>query len=141
MYKEILLAIDLEDESSWRKALPAAVELCSTSGARLHALTVVPELGPSIVSGFFPEDYEARMIADAGKRLNDLMESELPEGVKARPIVAQGTVYKIVIDTAAGIAADLIVMASHRPERRDYLLGPNAARVVRHSDKSVLVVR
>ncbi len=134
MYKEILLAIDLEDESSWRKALPTAVELCRASGARLHALTVVPELGPSIVSGYFPEDYEARMIADAGKRLNDLLESELPEGVKARPIVAQGTVYKIVIDSAAGIGADLIVMASHRPALQDYLLGPNAARVVRHSD-------
>jgi nucleotide-binding universal stress UspA family protein len=141
MYKEILLAIDLEDEASWRKALPAAVELCRSSGARLHALTVVPELGPSIVSGYFPEDYEARMIADAGKRLNDLLAAELPEGVQARPIVTQGTVYKIIIDTAAGIAADLIVMASHRPERSDYLLGPNAARVVRHSDKSVLVVR
>ncbi len=141
MYKEILLAIDLEDESSWRKALPIAVELCNASGARLHALTVVPELGPSIVSGFFPEDYEARMIADAGKRLNELLDAELPEAGKARPIVAQGTVYKIVIDTAEGIDADLIVMASHRPERRDYLLGPNAARVVRHSDKSVLVVR
>ena len=141
MYDEILLAIDLEEESSWRKALPAAVELCRATGARLHALTVVPELGPSIVSGYFPEDYEARMIADAARRLNDLLDAELPEGVKARPIVAQGTVYKIVIDTAAGIGADLIVMASHRPERRDYLLGANAARVVRHSDKSVLVVR
>ena len=141
MYNEILLAIDLEDEASWRKALPAAVELCRSSGARLHALTVVPELGPSIVSGYFPEDYEARMIADAGKRLNELLDAELPEGVRARPIVTQGTVYKIIIDTAAGIAADLIVMASHRPERSDYLLGPNAARVVRHSEKSVLVVR
>ncbi len=141
MYKEILLAIDLEEESSWQKALPAAVELCRASGARLHALTVVPELGPSIVSGYFPEDYEARMIADTIKRLNALLKAELPEGVKARPIVTQGTVYKIVIDTAEGIGADLIVMASHRPERRDYLLGPNAARVVRHSDKSVLVVR
>ena len=141
MYKEILLAIDLEDESSWRKALPAAVELCDASGARLHALTVIPELGPSIVSGFFPEDYVARMIADAGKRLNQLLDAELPDSVKARPIVAQGTVYKIVIDTAEGIDADLIVMASHRPERSDYLLGPNAARVVRHSNKSVLVVR
>ena len=81
------------------------------------------------------------MIADTIKRLNALLKAELPEGVKARPIVTQGTVYKIVIDTAEGIGADLIVMASHRPERRDYLLGPNAARVVRHSDKSVLVVR
>lgn len=141
MYKEILLAIDLEDESSWRKALPVAVELCRASGARLHAVTVVPELGPSIVSGYFPEDYEARMIADAGERLNKLLEAELPEGIQVRPIVAQGTVYKIVIDTAEGIDADLIVMASHRPESSDYLLGPNAARVVRHSSKSVLVVR
>jgi len=81
------------------------------------------------------------MITDAGKRLNELLEAELPDGVQTRPIVAQGTVYKIVIDTAEGIGADLIVMASHRPERRDYLLGPNAARVVRHSNKSVLVVR
>ncbi len=141
MYNEILLAIDLEEESSWHKALPAAIDLCRASGARLHALTVVPELGPSIVSGYFPEDYEAHMIADAGKRLNELLDAELPEGIKARPIVAQGTVYKIVIDTADGIGADLIVMASHRPERRDYLLGANAARVVRHSEKSVLVVR
>ena len=56
MYDEILLAIDLEEESSWRKALPVAAELCRTSGARPHAITVVPELVPSIVSGYFPQD-------------------------------------------------------------------------------------
>jgi nucleotide-binding universal stress UspA family protein len=37
--------------------------------------------------------------------------------------------------------ADLIVMASHRPELKDDLLGANAARVVRPSKRSVLVVR
>ena len=31
-------------------------------------------------------------------------------------------------------------MVSHRPELQDYLLGPNAARVVRQPTKSVLVV-
>jgi nucleotide-binding universal stress UspA family protein len=35
----------------------------------------------------------------------------------------------------------MIVMASHRPEMSDYLLGANAARVVRHAKISVLVVR
>jgi nucleotide-binding universal stress UspA family protein len=35
----------------------------------------------------------------------------------------------------------VIVLASHRPELKDYLLGPNAARVVRHAKCSVLVVR
>ncbi len=35
----------------------------------------------------------------------------------------------------------MIVMASHRPEMSDYLLGPNAARVVRHARRSVSVIR
>jgi nucleotide-binding universal stress UspA family protein len=39
------------------------------------------------------------------------------------------------------LGCDAIVMAAHRPELRDYLLGPNAARVVRHANQSVLVVR
>ena len=39
------------------------------------------------------------------------------------------------------LKCDLIVMASHRPELKDYLLGPNAARVVRHARQSVFVVR
>jgi nucleotide-binding universal stress UspA family protein len=32
-------------------------------------------------------------------------------------------------------------MGSHRPNMSDYLIGPNAARVVRHAPVSVLVVR
>ena len=43
--------------------------------------------------------------------------------------------------TVEAAGAELIVMASHRPELRDYLIGPNAARVMRHADASVLVVR
>ena len=46
-----------------------------------------------------------------------------------------------ILDLAEKIGADLIVMASHRPELKDYLLGPNAARVVRHAECSVMVVR
>ena len=44
MYKNILLAIDLNDEASCRKPLLAAVELARTFGARLHVLTVVREV-------------------------------------------------------------------------------------------------
>jgi nucleotide-binding universal stress UspA family protein len=32
-------------------------------------------------------------------------------------------------------------MGSHRPELSDYLLGPNAGKVVRHAKCSVMVVR
>jgi nucleotide-binding universal stress UspA family protein len=35
----------------------------------------------------------------------------------------------------------LIIIGSHSPSMQDYLLGPNAARVVRHANCSVLVIR
>ena len=65
----------------------------------------------------------------------------MPDGVEIQQIVANGTVYEEVLSKAGEIGADLIVMASHRPELQDYLLGPNAARVVRHAPISVMVVR
>ena len=45
------------------------------------------------------------------------------------------------IQSAGDLNCDLIVLASHRPETKDYLLGPNAARVARHAKQSVFVVR
>jgi nucleotide-binding universal stress UspA family protein len=65
----------------------------------------------------------------------------LPAELRAQVIVAQGTIYHEIIQTAERLGADLIIMASHRPGLADYLLGPNAARVVRHFKGSVLVVR
>ena len=38
-------------------------------------------------------------------------------------------------------STDLIVIGAHKAQISDFLLGPNAARVVRHSKASVLVVR
>ena len=65
----------------------------------------------------------------------------MPDGIDTAAVAGHGTVYEEVLRVAGEIDADLIVMASHRPELRDYLLGPNAARVVRHAAMSVLVVR
>lgn len=56
----------------------------------------------------------------------------------ARVICRRAAAAALVEDM---LGADLIVMASQRPELKDYLLGPNAARVVRHAEQSVLVVR
>ncbi|NIR97741.1 MAG: universal stress protein, partial [Gammaproteobacteria bacterium] len=41
MYTSLLVPIDLGHESSWRKALPLAVDLARTHGAELHVMVVV----------------------------------------------------------------------------------------------------
>ncbi len=141
MYKNVLLTVDLNHESSWEKALPTALACCRCFGATLHVMTVMPDYGMAIVGSFFPEGYEEDMLKGAGERLDAFIREHVPADVEARYIVAHGTIYEEILRCAGEIGADLIVMASHRPELKDYLLGPNAARVVRHADRSVLVVR
>jgi nucleotide-binding universal stress UspA family protein len=141
MYANILCPVDLSDQHSWEKALPTAVELAKTFGATLHVMTVVPSFGLPMIGQFFPEGFEARMRAEAGKHLEEFCAARLPQDLPAHRIVAEGKIYQEILRAAASIEADLIVMGSHRPELSDYLLGPNAARVVRHAPCSVMVVR
>lgn len=141
MYSNILLSVDLTDESSWKKALPTAVEYCRAFDARLHMLTVVPDFGMTFVAQYFPPGFEEKALAEARRDLEALARDNVPGEIDVELIVSHGTVYDEIMKTAKELDVDLIVMASHRPALQDYLLGPNAARVVRHSDRSVLVVR
>ena len=141
MFREIMLAIDLNHESSWRKTLPAATALCRAFAARLHVMTVVPDFGMAIVGQFFPQDFERRALDEAQRHLHEFVDANVPKDLPTQCIVAHGTVYGEILREAREISADLIVISAHRPELKDYLLGPNAARVVRHADISVMVVR
>ena len=142
MFKDILLTVDLEAESSWKKSLPIAADLAQTYGGKLHVMTVVPDFGMSMVSQYFPKDYEEKMLASVNDRLHEFVQKHVPADVNVQHIVAHGSrIYEEILNTADEINCDLIIMASHQPELRDYMLGPNAARVVRHSTRSVLVVR
>ncbi len=141
MFKEILLPVDLGDPDSSKKALSVAVELSQGAGARLQVLTIVPGFSMSIISQYFPKDFEEKSLAGAAQQLNDYIGANIPSDIATQATVANGTIYEEILRVAAETGCDLIVMPSHRPELKDYLLGPNAARVVRHANCSVLVVR
>lgn len=141
MYKHILLPVDLDQRSSWEHALPQAIELCKAGGASLHVLTVVPDFGMSIVSQYFPEEHRKKAMSKIMTQLKDFVKQHVPEDVSVQHVLGEGTVYDVILKIAKKIGADLIIMESHRPELEDYLLGPNASRVVRHATCSVLVVR
>jgi nucleotide-binding universal stress UspA family protein len=141
MYRNLLVPVDLSDEHSWRKALPTALALCQAFQAKLHVITVVPAFGLPMVSQYFPEGYEAKVRQEAAEQLKALVAAQVPDEGSIRRMVAEGNIYQEVLKAARTIPADLIVMGSHHPELKDYLLGPNAAKVVRHADCSVMVVR
>jgi nucleotide-binding universal stress UspA family protein len=74
-------------------------------------------------------------------QLKAFVSAQIPPGIDVQRVVAVGKIYQQIIHIAAKINADLIIMGSHHPDLKEYLLGPNAARVVRHARGSVMVVR
>jgi nucleotide-binding universal stress UspA family protein len=94
----------------------------------------------SVVGSYFPADFEQKALAAAKTKLVEIVDGA-KLGVDVSAHVAHGTIYEEIIAVADRLDVDVIVMSSHRPELKDYLIGPNAARVVRHARQSVFVVR
>ena len=140
MARTILLPIDLSDPHSWQAALPEALTLVGQDGT-LHVVSVLPDFGLAQVGTFFGKDFEKQALHEFGARLVDWVGAHIPQGVDVHPHVLHGTIYDEILRATDKLKVDVIVMGAHRPALQDYLLGPNAARVVRHARCSVYVVR
>ncbi|MEZ5912250.1 MAG: universal stress protein [Paracoccaceae bacterium] len=124
------------------KALPTAIALTESSGATLHVLSVVPDFGSPLVAAEFPEGYQERALSAAKAKLETMRGGEVPWPLKTVSHVGIGKVHEVILDHVRSTGADLVVMASHAPDRvREFLVGSQADRVVRRSPVSVLVVR
>ncbi len=141
MYQKIMLPIDVDARETWSDAVEAAILLARSGNGEIHLLTVQPDFGSSLVGSYFPAGYEKKVEAEIADKLKVLAKEHLPGDIPVHTHVAHGKIYEQIIATADKLACDVIVMASHRPALKDYLLGPNAARVVRHAKQSVFVVR
>ena len=141
MFKTVLLPIDLSDPYSWTKALPAALHICDDETGMLHVLTVVPDLGTTVIGKFFEPGFKQRALHNVGTEIGDWVKEHIPDGVNAQSHVMLGRVYEEIVSAANQLDVDAIVMGSHSPDLTDYLLGPNAARVVRYAKQSVFVIR
>lgn len=141
MYNDILLAIDLEDETSWQQSAPVAIAMARAFDAQLHLMTVVPDFGMTVVANYFPDDFEAKALDDCNARLHGWVTANVPEDIKVQHIVGHGRAYEEILRVAGEINCDLIILGARHTENDQYPLGPNSAQVVRHAEQSVLVVR
>jgi len=138
MYGRLLLAVDNSDVAE--RVIGAARDLASLSNGEVWVLHVrEKEIMPR--GGFFmiESDAEAQSVAEhAAKQLDDA-------GIKAHYEV-QSTVYgqaaRAIVTVARAHDAGVIVMGSRgRGDLASLLLGSTAHKVIRLSDRPVLVVR
>jgi nucleotide-binding universal stress UspA family protein len=141
MYKNIMAAIDLNDDTSWRWPFVAAVDLARRFGAQLHVLTVVREIEAIVLAKSAPLGYDP-IVSYLEDRIAALIRQVNAYDLQPKVIVTHGaSIYAEILRVAEEAGSDLIVVGLHRPAMKDYLLGTNASRVVRHARCSVLVAR
>ena len=140
MFRHILVPIDLGEPELAKPAIETAVTLARASGGSIRLVNVLPVI-PVMLAEYVPADFLEQQQTATREALDIIArESGLDVG-KVSTVVRQGGVYHEVIEEAAACGADLIVMSSHRPAMRTYLLGTDAGHVVRYAKCSVLVIR
>ena len=145
MYNTILVPIDVTEDSLTSMLIPHVNSLQKLNNATVHFLAVTAPIsnylryGGTILPGDFPDD--AKQVEIILKELNEKVKLfSIPED-KVQVKATIGSVKDEILATAEDINADIILLGSRRPSMSTYLLGSNAASVVRYAKISVLVVR
>jgi universal stress protein E len=129
---QILAATDFSTRSN--RALRQAGLLAQPGNAQLHIVHVVDDDHPEEL---------VRMEKREAERLLNEQTGSMPElrDVQARPMVVTGDPFDGILRAAAEIAADLIVMGSHRKQLLlDIFIGTTIERVIRKGKFPVLMV-
>ncbi len=140
MFKTILVPVDLGEVEAARPAIDKAVELAKSADSTIRLIYVRP-IVPVTYMEFMPPAFDEEQQGEAETKLAELAASVGLPSERVSAVVRLGSVYNDVLDEAEKMGADLIVIGSHRPTMATYLLGSNAATIVRHAGCSVLVVR
>jgi nucleotide-binding universal stress UspA family protein len=140
MFKTILVPVDLGEVEAAQPAIDKAVELAKSADTTIRLIYVRP-IVPVTYMEFMPPAFDEEQQGEAETKLAELAASVGLPSERVSAVVRLGSVYNDVLDEAEKTGADLIVIGSHRPTMATYLLGSNAANIVRHAGCSVLVVR
>ncbi|CAI1568589.1 Universal stress protein G [Serratia quinivorans] len=142
MYKTILVPIDIEEDLLTEHALEHVEYLAKISGAKVHFFHALPDASAFVTAySFGIKEFENQAEVKAVDKLKKIMsEIDIPLE-RLDYTISFGSPRDEVLQLADEIGADLIIIGSRRPSVKTYLLGSNAAAIVRHANISVMVVR
>ena len=141
MYKNIVVPIDLSGKYYWDVMIPQILSLVHVFNAKLYFINVIPDYGLQMVEDYLPKNWLKDQTKKSHDTIQQLITKYIPEEVDVTTKIVKGAVYDEVIQYSASVNADLIVVSAVRPELKGYMLGPNASKIVRHAETSVLVIR
>ncbi len=139
MFNRILVPIDLAEPEMTERAIGQALALATPPKTEIR-LVNVQSLPSALFIAFGPLDFENMRLA-AEKQIEEIAGQMNYPREHISTNVRIGSVYDEALVEANDWDADLIVICSRRPGMSTYLMGSNAANIVRHAKCSVHVVR
>lgn len=140
MFKTLLVPVDIAEPEMAKAAVEHAVAMAHASHGTIR-LIYVRSILPVTYMEFVPPHFDEEQQRDSEEKLAALAATVPLPKERVSTVVHMGAVHGEVLKEAEKIGADLIIVGSHRPTMATYLLGSNAATIVRHAKSSVLVVR
>ena len=134
MYRKIIISLALDHGIS-QQALEVA-RCLQAEGGEIIAVHVYEQPNSS-VSAYLDEGIVQSAYDKARARLAE----RVKDAPGVTPVLLKGHSGRAITDHARKIGADCIIVGSHKPGLRDFLLGSTAARVVRHAPCAVHVLR
>src|SRR5258708_14531010 len=128
MFNSILVPIDLADTNLAKPAIATASTLSQTWHGTVRLLNVLP-MTPVMLAEYVPADFDDQQRQASEEALAIVAHESGIEPSRISSVVRQGGIYHEILEEAAGVKADLIVMTSHRPAMRTDFLGSNAGHV------------
>lgn len=141
--KTILVPIDFSDYS--KNALRYSVNLAKKFSSKMFLIYVIEPM-------IYPADFSMGQVAvptadldmtqRAEEELNNLAKNEIDSSIEVKTIIKSGKPFVEIIETAAEVDADLIIIATHGHTGVEHLLfGSTAEKVVRKAPCPVLTIR
>ena len=141
MYNKILFPVDLQHIEEAEKSLEVAIREARHEKADVCVMTVAPGFGMPIVASYFDDNTFKKAMKEVARLLKDYVDNNFPDDINTTAIVVDGNPSELILEQAKKDGSDLIVMSSHNSQIENLLLGSVAAKVVRHSRCSVMVVK
>lgn len=137
MYNNILVAVDPYHPANVDQAIAVAKNLKSAQG-KITLVTVLANI-PAYAAEYVPIEQLELNRQSAESKLKALADDN--GGLEILATSNASSAGAALVELSVENETDLIVIASHRPDLKDYFLGSTAGRVVRHAPCAVHVLR
>ncbi|MCU7938332.1 MAG: universal stress protein [gamma proteobacterium symbiont of Bathyaustriella thionipta] len=147
-YKQILIAVDLSDDS--QKVCQKALEVTQGENIHiflLHVVEFIYQMGTSYDPMFYPSlddlsENEEQLIKLSKEKMAQLInEMNIPTSITLESSVLSGIPKTEILNLAEEKKVDLIVCGSHGRSGFELLLGSTANAILHHAPCDVLAVR